>query len=64
MCALLELALKHSTASAPCPPQDPEDIARKALKEAARELERKEAALRDDHTIAKGGMAAAAQVCQ
>ncbi|EFN56646.1 hypothetical protein CHLNCDRAFT_51642 [Chlorella variabilis] len=42
-------------------PHDPDSIANKALKEAARELERLEAAQTQDHTIPKGGLAAAAQ---
>ena len=42
--------------------QDVDSVANRALKEAARELERQEAAARQDHTIPKGGMAAEAQV--
>ncbi|PSC75461.1 hypothetical protein C2E20_1122 [Micractinium conductrix] len=41
--------------------QDVDSVANRALKEAARELERQEAAARQDHTIPKGGMAAEAQ---
>lgn len=37
-------------------------MANKALKEAARELERREALAREDHTIPKGGLAAEVQV--
>ncbi|KAL4443362.1 hypothetical protein ABPG75_011099 [Micractinium tetrahymenae] len=42
-------------------PRDPESVANKALKEAARELEHREALTRQDHTIPKGGLAAEAQ---
>ena len=37
-------------------------MANKALKEAARELERRETLAREDHTIPKGGLAAEVQV--
>ena len=44
--------------------QDPESVSNKALKEAARELERKEARASADHHPSKGGLAAEVQVCQ
>lgn len=37
-------------------------MANKALKEAARELERREALTRQDHEVQRGGLAAEAQV--
>jgi hypothetical protein len=37
-------------------------VANKALKEAARELERREAMTRQDHEVQRGGLAAEAQV--
>ncbi|KAL4429214.1 hypothetical protein ABPG77_010193 [Micractinium sp. CCAP 211/92] len=42
-------------------PRDHESVANKALKEAARGLERREALTRQDHTVPKGGLAAEVQ---
>lgn len=44
------------------PEQDPDAVANRALKEAARELERGEALTREDHHVQRGGLAAEAQV--
>lgn len=42
--------------------QDPDSVANKALKEAARQLERRETLASQDHAVPKGSLAAEAQV--